>query len=515
MAIDCNDIHTVAEDLKERFTPCYKLTAADMDELVELIQAVELCVSAGTGFMTKSIYDTNDSGVVDDAELVNGLTVETAVPPGAVFTDTQADISGKEDSLGNPAISGQVLSSTTGGVRSWVNTVAGGGDMSTGIYDTNLNNIVDNAELVNGLSVQTSVPPGAIFTDTIYDDTAVYTAIGLKEDSLGNPGTDGWVLSSTTGGARSWTPANVGVTNLSYVAAPTEGEIESSTGANAIIPLADVTNAGLLTPAEKVLLGNTSGINTGDTTADLAYTASPTNGVVTNTEGTGFTVPLADATNAGLLSPLDFVVVGNITGINTGDQVASTVPSSATGDIVAVNVQDAIAELDSDKVANSRVLTDVPAGAVFTDTLYDFAYVQQLNSNYTTANRNIDTLNILELQDTVTAVTLDDTNLTIGFQQQVINNSSGDITISFAAGDSAAGGGGPFTLSPGYFAYYILLSTGNWGVTVGSSGGNDVVVSNTTTAGGGSVIGNMVWITQAAYDGLGTPDSTTLYVIKG
>ena len=42
----------------------------------------------GAGDMLKSTYDTNDSGVVDNAEKVNGLTVETAVPLGAVFTDT-------------------------------------------------------------------------------------------------------------------------------------------------------------------------------------------------------------------------------------------------------------------------------------------------------------------------------------------------------------------------------------------------------------------------------------------
>ena len=38
--------------------------------------------------LTKAVYDTNDNGIVDDSELVNGLTVETAVPSGALFTDT-------------------------------------------------------------------------------------------------------------------------------------------------------------------------------------------------------------------------------------------------------------------------------------------------------------------------------------------------------------------------------------------------------------------------------------------
>lgn len=41
-----------------------------------------------TGAMNKSIYDTNNSGVVDNAEKVNNHTVESNVPANAVFTDT-------------------------------------------------------------------------------------------------------------------------------------------------------------------------------------------------------------------------------------------------------------------------------------------------------------------------------------------------------------------------------------------------------------------------------------------
>ena len=56
----------------------------DTDDLADL----------GGGDMLKSIYDTDNSGVVDNAEKVNGLTVETAVPLDAKFTDTITDVSG-------------------------------------------------------------------------------------------------------------------------------------------------------------------------------------------------------------------------------------------------------------------------------------------------------------------------------------------------------------------------------------------------------------------------------------
>jgi len=51
-----------------------------------------------------------------------------------------------------------------------------------------------------------------------------------------------------------------GATDLGYIATPTNGTVTSSTGSGATIPLADGTNAGLLTPAEKTKL---SGIATG------------------------------------------------------------------------------------------------------------------------------------------------------------------------------------------------------------------------------------------------------------
>ena len=53
-----------------------------------------------------------------------------------------------------------------------------------------------------------------------------------------------------------------GSTNLTYTASPTNGVVNSDTGTDATLPLADATNAGLFTPAEKTKL---SGIQTGAT----------------------------------------------------------------------------------------------------------------------------------------------------------------------------------------------------------------------------------------------------------
>lgn len=61
------------------------------------------------GAMEKSTYDTNDSGVVDNCEKVNGKTVNSDVPANAKFTDTTL-------SAGNGiSISNGVISCTLGG----------------------------------------------------------------------------------------------------------------------------------------------------------------------------------------------------------------------------------------------------------------------------------------------------------------------------------------------------------------------------------------------------------------
>ena len=63
---------------------------------------------------------------------------------------------------------------------SWEEVTVGAGDMLKATYDTNNNGIVDNAEKVNGKTVDETVPPGAVFTDTVYNDTAIQAEVDLN-----------------------------------------------------------------------------------------------------------------------------------------------------------------------------------------------------------------------------------------------------------------------------------------------------------------------------------------------
>lgn len=75
---------TPEDSSKKGFSNGYAALGADGK--VPLTQLPE--IGTGSGNMLKSVYDTTNNGVVDNAEKVNGLTVEKAVPSDAKFTDT-------------------------------------------------------------------------------------------------------------------------------------------------------------------------------------------------------------------------------------------------------------------------------------------------------------------------------------------------------------------------------------------------------------------------------------------
>ena len=79
---------------------------------------------------------------------------------------------------------------------------------------------------------------------------------------------------STTGATRTVTINAAGgpgggstPTNLGYTAAPAQGTVTSSSGADATLPVADATNAGLMTPTQRQKLDDIEVNATADQTA--------------------------------------------------------------------------------------------------------------------------------------------------------------------------------------------------------------------------------------------------------
>ena len=133
--------------------------------------------------------------------------------------------------------------------------------------------------------------------------------------------------------------ANNFILDLGYTASPNNGTITNTSGATAIIPLADGTNAGLITPAEKVLIANSGAPPTsivGITGTIAEYNTSLTDGSFATGGGTAvgnntgdqtaisdFTGTLFDFNTA--CTDADFATGGGTaTNNNTGDEPAAS-----------------------------------------------------------------------------------------------------------------------------------------------------------------------------------------------
>lgn len=142
------------------------------------------------------------------------------------------------------AIGGQSVSNTgvAGGSSSGVGVFGGSFSGVGGSFDSSSANIIELKQ--NGVLKGYVNGDGDIKIRGILDNT----------DSIG---ASGQILSSTGTGVD-WIDSSgiLGTTNLSYTASPTNGIVVSDTGTDATIPLANGTNAGLLSPANFTTLNN-------------------------------------------------------------------------------------------------------------------------------------------------------------------------------------------------------------------------------------------------------------------
>jgi hypothetical protein len=125
-------------------------------------------------------------------------------------------------------------------------------------------------------------------------------------------------------------PGQGGNTNLGYTPSPTNGIVTSDTGTDATIPLANTTDAGLFSSAEKTkLAGIATGANVGvvpnapiigSTKTKITYDSK---GLVT-AGADATTADIADSINKRYVTDANLVVIGNTSGTNTGDQSINT-----------------------------------------------------------------------------------------------------------------------------------------------------------------------------------------------
>jgi hypothetical protein len=186
--------------------------------------------------------------------------------------------------------------------------------------DLNKNQLL-NAVVQNLGTAPATPSDGQIYWDTVDETIYVWNANGSVWVDLGSSG----------------------ITNLSYSAAVSQGTVASNTGTDAIIPLADGTNAGLMSAAEKTKVGNTLGTNTGDNATNSQYSSlvsnvstditvveAPTNVAIQSSDGSDDVISAANSTNAGVMTKamFDEHVINNAK-VSNVDETLTTLGLSA------------------------------------------------------------------------------------------------------------------------------------------------------------------------------------------
>ncbi len=295
MAILCNEIANKALELQMEFEACKYLRADQLDEVIDLIMAVQNCSTGTNGVGIISTIDNGDGtftfnysdstsfttsdltgpqglqglqGIqglagndgTDGYSVLNGTSIPNNFvgKDGDFYIKTDTwDIYGPRtsgswgsatsligpagingiDGQGVPAggSTGQILSKIDGSNYNtqWIDApTTGTGDMLRSVYDTNNSGVVDNSELVNGLTVLTAVPSGALFTDTTYTDAEIKTKLENNADT--NTVTDSQLIDiNSISGKLDSVVAGLGVTvdntdpNNPIIAANVSGLVHS------------------------------------------------------------------------------------------------------------------------------------------------------------------------------------------------------------------------------------------------------------------------------------------------
>ena len=279
------------------------------------------------------------------------------------------------------------------------------------LVDIDLNqNSLNNARLQNLSGPPTSPAPvvGQVYYDT-GDDTA-YAWTGASWLDLGNQG--------------------VGGTDLSYTASSTNGTVVSNNGNNATLPLATNSNAGLLSPAEHIIVNNQSGTNTGDNAVNTLYSGlvsnvttnitvveSPNTVAINSSDGSDDSIAAANTTNGGIMTSAMFdeheLNNAKVSDINHN---VSTNLSEGTTTTTTVNVNSSDGN-NATLLAASGTRAGVMTSALFSQVGTNTTDISNITSN-TVTNLGV---------DTITATTLD------------VTSSDGSDTTLPAATTSAAG----------------------------------------------------------------------------
>jgi hypothetical protein len=402
---------------------------------IEMKGTVEIAAGKLLRTSDGSTLTINNSISVDgdvSADSFNGKTIEVNVPADAVFTDTIVDISGKVDKI-------DVLTATSSSNKIVTQSdisALGSGDMVQSVYDTDGNGIVDKAEdanTVNGFNLEVSVPHDAIFTDTLYGKPAsepISYIAGLQVELDSKLGSESLTTLTYIGNKLRYTDENGGVSEISLseyiddtnLARVTSGAIapdgiatfyrdDATTftidmssfldDTNLITSVAGKTGSVILVKSDIVDFDDSDyaaasqGIK-----ADTAVQPNSNVSILANDAGY---ITVADVpTNVSeLANDAGYITIAGISGkvdkvtgkgLSTNDYTSAektkltSVEAGATADQTKADI-DALG-INSATVNGKNVQSDVPANAVFVDTIYDDSTLSSRVATLETADSN-------------------------------------------------------------------------------------------------------------------------------
>ncbi len=276
-----------------------------------------------------------------------------------------------------------------------------GGEMLKSVYDTGDNGKVDKAEnsdTVNNLTVETAVPVGALFTDTVYDDTDIQEEVDLNTGSRHSHSNKS-ILDNITASFTDEEKTKLSNLEENATSDQTATEIKTLYESN--------SDTNVFTDSEKTKLSNLEEGSTGDQTAEEIKTLYESN----------------SDTNA--FTDNEKTKLSNQSGTNTGDQDLSIY------EILANKKTDIEANKTSDEVFASI------------KSIYDWVY------NFFIDKDNIKTINshtligtgdliIKEPNISVSSVSSDYT-ATTNDQTLIVDTASGNVSITLPSTSGNSG----------------------------------------------------------------------------
>jgi hypothetical protein len=166
----------------------------------------------------------------------------------------------------------------------------------------------------------------AISVNGLLADTSGNIGVGASdvgaEPALGNPGTSGYVLSSTTGGVRSWIAASGGVSSLGVIGSTPNANAGTITGSVLNLQPASATFGGVITTGTQTFAGD----KTFGNIYSSAITTYPTQLV------TKEYVDLITSTGIHIHPPVRVETQGNLTATYTTGGTTPTITDITTTD---------------------------------------------------------------------------------------------------------------------------------------------------------------------------------------